>query len=199
MEIETQNKPAENDTLTPEETAILMDCESIIRRGMATFIAVGAALIRIRDLRLYRTSASSFEAFCRQSLRMSKQYTYSVMACSGVVSVLGENPEFAGRLPENEAQARPLKGLERQELFQSWQQVLEKAGSHPVTARLVREVVRRVHPQNVPALDASLVRPVMRIRRNVKSLRRAMESVGNPKAEQALRLVHELEALLDDL
>jgi len=199
MEIETENHPADGNALSPAEEGLLKDCESVIRKGMATFIAVGEALIRIRDLRLFRVSAPSFEIFCRQSLRMSQQYTNSVMACSGVVNVLGEHPEFAGRLPENEAQARPLKGMEREQLVQTWQAVLEKTGSAPVTASLVREIVRKFLPETVQTLDASHAKPVMKIRRSVKSLRRAMERVPDPKAEHALRLVNELEALLDDL
>jgi hypothetical protein len=199
METKTRNVPAQNNALTPEEEAVLTDCESLIRRGAATFSAVGEALIRIRDLRLFRATAPSFEEYCRQSLRMSKQYTCSVIACTEVVGALGKNPGFGGRLPENEAQARPLKGLEAEERVQAWEEVLARCGSLPVTARLVREVVRTTHPGHVPALDASLARPVMRIRRNVKSLRRAMENVANPKAGEALRLVSELEALLDDL
>ena len=199
MEIDTKNHPAEGTALSPEEEGILKDCESVIRKGMATFITVGEALIRIRDLRLFRVSAPSFEIFCRQSFRMSQQYTNSVTACWGVVSVLGEHSEFAGRLPENEAQARPLKGMERGHLVQSWQAVLDKSGNSPVTASLVREVVRKLHPETGQTLDESHAKPVLKIRRSVKSLRRAMAGVRNPKAEQALRLVNELEALLDDL
>ena len=121
------------------------------------------------------------------------------MACSGVVSMLGDHPQFTGRLPENEAQARPLKGMEREQLAQTWQAVLDKSGHSPVTASLVREVVRKVRPETAQTLDVSHAKPVMKIRRSVRSLRRVMEGVRNPKAEQALRLVNELEALLDDL
>ena len=83
--------------------------------------------------------------------------------------------------------------------MQTWHAVLDKSGNSPVTASLVREVVRKLHPEEVHTLDAADAKPVMKIRRSVKSLRRAMEGVRNPKAEQALRLVNELAALLDDL
>lgn len=199
MNTHTENPPAYTTSLSPEEEGILKDCEAVVRKGMATFIAVGEALILIRDRRLFRVSAPSFEIFCRQCFRMSQQYTNSVVDCWEVVSVLGEYPEFDGRLPENEAQARPLKGMERGRLVQTWHAVLEQSGDSPVTAGLVREVVRKLHPETAQSLDESHAKPVTKIRRCVKSLRGAMENIRNPKAEQALRLVNELAALLDDL
>ncbi|NJL33925.1 MAG: hypothetical protein HC893_08770 [Chloroflexaceae bacterium] len=41
-------------------------CEQIIERGLKTFFEVGAALVRVRDLKLYRVEHRTFEAYCQE-------------------------------------------------------------------------------------------------------------------------------------
>ena len=52
------------------EICTLAECEDVINRGLATFVEVGNALLRIRDERLYRAEFGTFEAYCRQRWQM---------------------------------------------------------------------------------------------------------------------------------
>ena len=43
----------------------MASCKEVIASGMATFVQVGLALATVRDHRLYRFEAVTFEGFCR--------------------------------------------------------------------------------------------------------------------------------------
>jgi len=56
----------EADVLSTSEERSLADLETIIERGLATFVEVGTALLDIRRDRLYRETHETFEAYCRE-------------------------------------------------------------------------------------------------------------------------------------
>jgi len=85
----------------------LRECEQVIERGLATFVEVGQALLRIRDGNLYRKSHGTFEDYCRERWGMDESYAYRQMQAAEIVKALPN-----GRVP-SEAVARelaPLKG-----------------------------------------------------------------------------------------
>ncbi len=182
-------------TLNEAEALELSKCIQIIRKGLSNFIEVGSALMKIRDLQLFRSSAPSFEAFCRASLGMSKQYSYSLMACSDVVHTLESRAEFAGRLPQNEAQARPLKPLEGEVLVDTWKEVLEQSGVKPITSSLVRAVAKKRLAAAGGGEPATAPEPMHQMKRSIQTLRKVMESASGDYSK-GLALVEELEALL---
>lgn len=117
----------------------LAELESVVERGLTTFVEVGLALMEIRDERLYRESHGTFDDYCRgrwgfvdsrarQLIRAAETVT--------TVTVAGLSP------PANEAQARELAPLldQPEALREAWVEVTE-SHSQP-TARGIRETVQ---------------------------------------------------------
>ena len=186
--------------LTQEETTQLAEAVETVRQGMGTFLEVGRALMRIRDLRLYRNLAPTFEVFCSKVLGLSKQHCYNYIACSDVFGMLESRPEFAGRLPQNEAQTRPLRSLDQETAIDVWTEVVAQSSDGPITAALVRAVAKKRLPASASGTDAAGKSPeaVARLRRSVQGLRKAMEAASGDYSERGLALVSELEGLLAD-
>lgn len=99
---------ADNPPLSIEECHELAAAETVIERGLQTFYEVGTALLNIRDKRLYRDYAYSFEEYCRKRWNMSKTHANRLIDASEVISNL---TPIGVELPANEAQARELVGL----------------------------------------------------------------------------------------
>lgn len=57
--------------ISESESALLMQLESVIENGLQTFLEVGAALMEIRDRRLYRLTHETFADYCRERWRMT--------------------------------------------------------------------------------------------------------------------------------
>ena len=92
-----------------ETAPTLAELEKVIEDGLATFLAVGTALVRIRDERLYQEAGyDTFDRYCRERWDMSGSHAYRLMDASEVVREL---PPTALQ-PANEAQARELKVVE---------------------------------------------------------------------------------------
>ena len=89
-----------------EQQAALAHYEAIIERGLATFVEVGKAVLRIRDERLYRETHKTFEAYCRERWGFEEAHAYrhiQAAEVAAIVSPMGEIP--------NEAIARELVPL----------------------------------------------------------------------------------------
>jgi phage N-6-adenine-methyltransferase len=127
--------------ITDIVTDRLLECERVIERGLNTFVEVGAALLEIRDSRLYKDSYSTFEDYCRSRWGMSRIHAHRLIESAGVV----ENLLPMGNIvPASERQARPLVGLPQEQQFQVWQQVVETAPEGKITGAFVQEVVDKV-------------------------------------------------------
>ncbi len=123
----------------------LFECEQVIERGLNTFVEVGAALLEIRDNRLYKDNYSTFEEYCRERWGMVRRQADRLIQSAEVA----ENLRPIGLIPANEAQARPLVGLLPEQQVQVWQEAIETAPEGKVTAAHVQEVVRKnVHIAN---------------------------------------------------
>ena len=78
--------------------------ESIISKGMEAFVAVGNALARIREDRLYRQTHATFESYCRERWGLSKRHCNRLIESAEVVESVGPiGPEIT-----TESQAREL-------------------------------------------------------------------------------------------
>src|SRR5512135_1315685 len=93
--------------LTRSESDKLRECETIIDRGLATFVEVGTALLEIRDLRLYRATHGTFELYCRERWGISRVHAHRMIEAARVA----ENLLPTGNIPANERQARTLAVL----------------------------------------------------------------------------------------
>jgi DNA N-6-adenine-methyltransferase (Dam). len=122
-------------------TGRLLECERVIERGLNTFVEVGAALLEIRDSRLYKDNYSTFESYCQERWGMSKQHAFRLMDGVEVIRNLSPMGDF---LPSSERQIRPLVGLPQEQQFQVWQQVVNTAPEGKITSSFVQEVVEKV-------------------------------------------------------
>lgn len=126
-------------TLTRPESVTLQTCERIIQAGQETFVEVGAALLKIRDDKLYRAEFKTFDEYCRTRWHWSRIHAHRMIAASAVAS----NLLPTGNTPESERQARPLAKLPPVQQQAAWQRAQETATANdrPVTARDVQAAV----------------------------------------------------------
>lgn len=129
-----------------------------IEKGWSTFIEVGLTLRQIRESRLYREDYPSWKAFCCEVVGISKSEADRQIIDAEVVETLKTPIGVSGDeqpLPKNRSHARELAKLKDADARrQAWTQVLAKAGSRPITAKLVKETIEPVKPPKSPKLDA---------------------------------------------
>ena len=94
------DKPA---ALDRDEKRELAKLESTIRKNVAAYFEVGAALQQIRDRRLYRERYETFEAYCRAEWDFQRAHAYRLIDAAQVVTAIGRTKLPA---PANELQAR---------------------------------------------------------------------------------------------
>ena len=119
--------------------------EAIIERGMAEFVAVGEALLRIRNQKLYRATHNSFEAYFADKWGISRQRSYELMEASQTMHLLaGDENEVSAigvQIPSSERQVRPLTRLEPAQQIEAWNEAVATAPNGKVTAAHVQSVV----------------------------------------------------------
>lgn len=139
--------------LTVNESVELTTQEQIIQRGLGSFVAVGNALLVIRDAKLYRESHGTFEAYLSERWKMSIRHADRMMVATRTVDALSETGPTG---PVSERQVRPLTQLETPEQQrEAWSAAVEATGGKP-TAKDVEaavEVVKgNIRPFPEPAL-----------------------------------------------
>jgi hypothetical protein len=133
-------------SLTTREQREFARAERTIARGLKSFLTVGAALLAIRDNRLYRQHYDTFEEYCIRRWELSRPRAYELCAASEVVADLSANADIP-MLPENEFQTRPLTRLkDPAQRRRAWNAAVKLAAAEkrPVTARDTEEAVRRL-------------------------------------------------------
>jgi hypothetical protein len=126
----------------------LAELETVIERGLSTFVDVGTALAEIRDSRLYRGSQSDFDAYCRDRWGFSRRHSSRLITAAQIAEQLGPVgpiPELSTvvdtPLPTSERQVRELARVVPEQRAETWQAVIEQHGEKP-TAEQVRRVVQ---------------------------------------------------------
>lgn len=184
-----RNKPAPA-PLSPAERRRLQVCEKTIREGLGTFVAVGNALMEIRNARLYRQTHPSFEAYVESMLALTRPRAYQLMDSAQVMRDLSTIVDIS-ELPQNEAQTRELcRWKTQEERAEKWKTVLSAAGDQPVTAKFIRQVLL---PAPAPAPQTSSA-PNPQIASSLTRLRRLL--ADTPAEARALKLISKLEELL---
>ena len=74
--------------LTIQEAETLKELEHVIKDGLYTYFEVGAALMKIRDLELYRATHSTFESYCRDTFQISRAHAYRLIDSYNVQSIV---------------------------------------------------------------------------------------------------------------
>ncbi len=131
--------------LTITEHNSLLNLENIIQKGLSSFYEVGAALITIRNSRLYRETHGTFEEYCQDRWNIKRRQAYRLIDAAEVV----ENVSLGTQTPPaTERQARPLAPLIPEQQREAWTEATQKAESEsrPVTAHDVEDAVCKLNP-----------------------------------------------------
>lgn len=131
--------------LSEIEKAEFETLEGVIEREMGSFMAVGNALIKIRDPKLYREQFRNFKEYCAERWGMSRQYSYNLMSGSQVATNLSAHADnfsnFVKIQPTSEYQVRPLTVLEQDQQCEVWEEAVRLADGKVVTFRQVKALV----------------------------------------------------------
>lgn len=128
------------DATTGEILADLESLETVIERGLSSFVEVGTALMQIREERLYRASHDTFENYCRERWGFGRDRGEQLIRAAEVVTLM---PTIVG-IPAiaNEAQARALGPVrnEPEKMVQALTSAAEAAGGTPTAADIAEAV-----------------------------------------------------------
>lgn len=130
--------------LSPGERERLAEYVAVVDKSMDSFLAVGAALIGIREGRLYREAHPTFEAFCRNKWSMSRPRAYQLIASTKMVNRLSADLSTTVDTPTSERQVRPLTALPAAQQAAAWQESVETAPGGRPTAAHVQAVVDKI-------------------------------------------------------
>jgi hypothetical protein len=128
-----------NGELTTAQASELIECETVIGKGLNTFIEVGQRLVNIRDKRLYRYKYGTFEEYCERRWGMTGRRARQLSDASRVIENLGT---YVPK-PQTEGQARPLTALPAADQRPAWEEAREVAKPDEPTAKQVKAVVDR--------------------------------------------------------
>ena len=135
----------QNDTLTILSEQQLVDLENKIRHGKDAFIAVGNALIEIRDGRGYTLRGfKTFEQYCDKVWGISDRHARRLMSGAEAAETVRQ---IAGETPANEAVAREFAKVagDPQQVKKVVAKLQTRGGSvSTATAERVAEVVAQV-------------------------------------------------------
>lgn len=119
----------------------------------------GKALAQLRDRRLYRSTHSTFEEYCKDRFGFQRRHPYRLIEASAVFDNLmkmcpnwtqnEDDPDTVHSkqrqtLPTAEGQVRPMTKLEPQEQQEVWLTAVEVAGGKVPTGKIVKDVVQRI-------------------------------------------------------
>jgi hypothetical protein len=129
-----KQEPTDIEVITLQESARLIELEKVVTAGLQSWIEVGEALIEIRDSRLYRVDAGTFEEYVVNKFKMERRHAYRLMSGSSVARALSP----IGHIPESVVReiAKVTPEL-RQEIFDKSTEI----SGHVPTARVIKQVV----------------------------------------------------------
>jgi hypothetical protein len=128
--------------LTEEEQRDRLHLERKVERAV---FEAGKALMELRDRRLYRSTHSTFEEYCKDRFGFQRRHPYRLIEASAVFdNLIKMCPNGTQILPTSERQVRPITKLEPQQQWEVWQTAVEEAGGKVPSARVVGDVVQRI-------------------------------------------------------
>ena len=137
------------DRLSEAEDAEYQGCQAVIMMGSRSFVEMGQAFGRIRDLRLYRQEFDSFDAYCRLRWQYGRAYVYRIIAAAELLTSMSSNCRQVR--PDHESQVRPLIGLTLDQAGQAWDKAVEMAGGRRITAARVKAAMKALELRVGPA------------------------------------------------
>lgn len=124
--------------LTETEAAERHRLEQKVERA---FYEAALALRELHERKLYRSTHSRFDHYCRDRFGFSQQNADLLIRAAGVIDNLKITTIGCNFFPTNERQVRPLTKLEPNEQRQVWQQAIEAAGNRVPSGRVVKDIV----------------------------------------------------------
>ncbi len=125
--------------LSPAEQKLRESLEQEIKEA---FYRAGQALLQIREKKLYRSTHSTFEAYCAETFGFTRRYPYYLMEAATIVENLKQCERGVHILPTNEFQIRPLAALSAEEQAEAWLEALERSDGKAPSHNLVKAVVK---------------------------------------------------------
>jgi hypothetical protein len=113
--------------------------ERVVTAGLQSWIEVGEALIEIRDSRLYRIEAKTFEEYCRNKFRLEKSRVHQLMSGSKIVASL--DLENSTKVEVTERAVREIAKLAPERRAEVFAAATGSAAGHVPTAREIKQVV----------------------------------------------------------
>jgi protein gp37 len=121
----------------------LQKCEALVEQHWEGFVTAGIALEIINRKRIYRQiNFESFQEYCRERWGLGRSRAHQLISAASVVANVHNCGQIES-LPMNEAQARPLAKLDREQQGAAWQRVVKESKGKRITAERVQEVVKR--------------------------------------------------------
>ncbi|MDE2103840.1 MAG: hypothetical protein KGL39_41770 [Patescibacteria group bacterium] len=119
-------------------------CKEQISSGLQTCFDTGAALIEIRDSKLFREDFNTFEKFCQQTYKIGRAHAYRLIEASEMkMSPIGDKIE-------TESQARALAKVPAESRPEVMKAVVE---SGEVTAKAITVAAKKIIDVEVVQLD----------------------------------------------
>jgi len=127
--------------LSEEEQRLRHHLERVVERS---FYEAGIALKQLRDRKLYRSSHSTFDLYCRDRFGYNRSRSYQFIDAANVVDNLQKCPQIVDIFPTAESQVRPLVPLEPDLQQEAWQLSVEEASGKVPTGKFVKDIVQRI-------------------------------------------------------
>lgn len=143
MSLANRNEPVKD--LSVQEEKRLEQLEGVVVENFQTFVQVGQALAEIRDRKLYRVKALTFEKYCKELFDIAKSRAYELISAADVVENVRHGGRFEGEevlLPLNERQVRPLAKLRPEQQVAVWKAAVDSAPQGKLTASHINRVVK---------------------------------------------------------
>lgn len=116
--------------------------EKLVERA---FYEAGKGLRALRNKKLYRSTHTSFENYCRERFGFERRQPYRLIEAADVVdNLISMCPTRTHLLPTNEYQVRPLTKLKASEQKECWRLAVEEAGGKLPSNKSVKGIVDRI-------------------------------------------------------
>jgi hypothetical protein len=190
----------EIDRLTEAEKKQIRECEVVLQKGLATFFEVGSVLLTIREGRLYRSSFSTFEGYCRERWGIGRSYAWRVIGAAERMKLLPSD----GTIPKpgNEFQIRPFLKLDPTDFPKAWNEAISHAQGGKLTPKLIASVVRGLCDRKESSLPKSRLAKRRRLSEKISLgrilalLQEARHQIKKGESEQALVALESIECAL---
>lgn len=169
--------------LTVRQSERLIELCGIVRRGMQTFVEMGAALREIRDSGLYTEHAENFEEFVAAEFGFSRPRAYQLIAAAGVVEEMSTQVDI---LPTSERQVRALLDAPPEHRAEAWKDAQTEGGEQPKPAA-VRKAADKYVPmsERLARAEKRKAKPVSRVKQMEIDRIAAAEEAERAAAERA--------------